>query len=86
MEPNLLAHFGLVTTDASLACFVFGAIYFLWRTCRRGSAGNAAGFMAFFVLAILTKFSGLLLVPLVAFAENRSVLSALRLATKRWTL
>jgi len=28
LEPNLLAHFGLVATDASLACFVFATIYF----------------------------------------------------------
>ena len=66
-EPNLLAHFGLVTTDASLTCFVFGAIYFLWRTCRRASPGNIVGLVLFFVLAILTKFSALLLVPLVAW-------------------
>jgi len=65
LEPNLLAHFGLVTTDASLACFVFGAIYFLWRTCRRASVANTAGFTVFFVLSMLTKFSALLLAPLV---------------------
>ena len=60
-EPNLLAHFGLVTTDASLTCFVFGTIYFLWKTCRKPTLSNSAGFIGFFVLAILTKFSALLL-------------------------
>jgi hypothetical protein len=73
IEPNLMAHFSLVTTDASLACFVFGAVYFLWRTCRSAGAGNIAGFVVFFVLAILTKFSALLLAPLVVFLLGYAV-------------
>ena len=32
IEPNLLAHARLVTTDFGVTCFSFGTIYFLWRT------------------------------------------------------
>jgi hypothetical protein len=65
LEPNIAAHASLVTTDAGVACFMFGAVYFLWRTCRRASAGNIAGLTAFFTLAIVSKFSAILLWPIV---------------------
>jgi hypothetical protein len=65
VEPNLAAHASLVTTDFGLACFFFGAIYCLWRTTRRASAGNIAGVVAFFVLAMISKYSAILLAPVV---------------------
>lgn len=75
IEPNIAAHSSLVTTDFGLACFMFGAAYFLWRTCRRPSWLNVTGLTAFFVLAIVSKFSALILGPIVvvplAFAVFR---------------
>jgi hypothetical protein len=65
LEPNLQAHASLVTTDMGIACFMFGTLYFLWRSTRRWSAGNLAGLTLFFVLSIVTKFSALLLGPIV---------------------
>lgn len=65
LEPNLTAHATLVTTDFPLTCFVFGTIYFLWRTCRALTVWNVAGLTTFFALAIITKFSGVLLIPAV---------------------
>jgi hypothetical protein len=66
-EPNLLAHAGLVTTDVGITCFMFGALYFLWRTTRALSFGNLLGLTAFFTLASISKFSalGLVLILLV---------------------
>ena len=64
-EPNLLAHASLVTTDLGSTCFIFGTLYFLWQTCRRLSAGNLAGLAVFFTLAIVSKFTAVLLVPIV---------------------
>ena len=64
-EPNLMAHSSLVTTDLGSTCFIFGTLYFLWRTCRRLSAGNLAGLTVFFVLAIISKFTAALLAPIV---------------------
>ncbi len=65
MEPNILAHSRLVTTDLGVTCFVFGTLYFLWRTSRRLDAANLCGLMAFFVLAQISKFSAILLGPIV---------------------
>jgi hypothetical protein len=65
ISPTVLAHTSLVTTDAGITCFIFGTVYFLWRTTRRYSAANVAGLIAFFVLAIVTKFSALVLGPLI---------------------
>jgi len=65
-EPNILAHSRLVTTDLGITCFFFGTIYFLWRTSRELSVRNVAGLIVCFALAQVTKFSALLLAPIVA--------------------
>jgi hypothetical protein len=65
LSPNLAAHASLVTTDIGITCFIFGTIYFLWRTSRQLSPFNLAGLSIFFALAIVTKFSGLILGPMV---------------------
>jgi hypothetical protein len=64
-EPNILAHSSLVTTDLGISCFFFGTIYFLWRTSRELSVHNLLGLVGFCALAQVTKFSALLLVPIV---------------------
>jgi len=65
IEPNEQAHASLVTTDFGAGCFIFGAIYFLWRVCRQPSTANIVGLVAFFVLANISKFSALILGPIV---------------------
>jgi tetratricopeptide (TPR) repeat protein len=65
LSPNIAAHASLVTTDIGITCFIFGTIYFLWRTTRRLSPLNLTGLSIFFALAIVTKFSGLILGPMV---------------------
>jgi Dolichyl-phosphate-mannose-protein mannosyltransferase len=65
IEPNLLAHARLVTTDFGVTCFIFGTLYFLWRTTRRLTAANLGGLLGFFMLAQISKFSALLLGPIV---------------------
>ena len=64
-EPNLLAHASLVTTDFAFVCFAFGAVYFLWRLTRRFSACNVTGLTIFFVLSQQTKFTAILLWPIL---------------------
>jgi len=65
VEPNLAAHATLVTTDLGVTCFMFGTVYLLWRTCRQCTGPNVAGLTACFALAIVTKFTAVLLVPIV---------------------
>jgi hypothetical protein len=64
-EPNLLAHSSLVTTDFGVTCFIFGAAYFLWRLSRRISVANVAGLTTFSALALISKFSGVVLGPIL---------------------
>jgi hypothetical protein len=64
-EPNLLAHASLVTTDFGVTCFIFGTVYFAWLTCRRWSFWRVAGLLVCFSLALVSKFSAVLLVPVV---------------------
>lgn len=63
-DPNMVAHSGLVTTDLGVTLFIFGAIYFLWRACRRMEPAGVILFLTFFALAFVTKFSAVLLIPM----------------------
>lgn len=65
LEPNLAAHSALVTTDLGITCFMFGTVYLLWRTARQPTRLNVAGLAACFALAIVTKFTAVLLAPIV---------------------
>jgi hypothetical protein len=65
LEPNILAHSRLVTTDIGLTFFFFGTIYFAWRTTRAVTLGNLLGLIGLFALAQISKFSAVLLGPIV---------------------
>jgi hypothetical protein len=65
-EPNIAAHSALVTTDLGVACFIFGSLYFAWRASRSWSSLNVALLVMFAICAALTKFSGLVTLPLVS--------------------
>ncbi len=65
LDPNIVAHSQLVTTDLGVTCLVFVTTYFLWRFLRWGRnidlvlAGTLLG------LALSTKLSALLAVPIL---------------------
>ncbi|CAN5834259.1 phospholipid carrier-dependent glycosyltransferase [soil metagenome] len=85
-EPNLAAHAGLATTDFGVATFIFGTVFFLWRATRRWTAWNLAAVTGFFVLAVFTKFSALLLGPIILVlllivSRSERDLTARRIAT-----
>lgn len=72
LDPNILAHSQLVTTDLGVACLSFVATYFLWRFLRgrRNMDLILAGVLL--GLAQATKFSALLFLPifvLIVFIE-----------------
>ncbi|RLB81977.1 MAG: hypothetical protein DRH17_07280 [Deltaproteobacteria bacterium] len=62
-SPNILAHSRLVTTDVGCTCFMFMAVYYYWRSFQpqRHRAWIGAGIC--FGLALLSKFTALLLIP-----------------------
>jgi hypothetical protein len=65
VEPNLLAHASLVTTDLGITFLAFGTVYFTWRLAGAVTWGNLIGLTLFFALAQVSKYSALLLGPLV---------------------
>jgi hypothetical protein len=63
-DPNFIAHSGLVTTDVGVTVFMFGAVYFLWRVCRRIEMLSFALMLLFFGAAFASKYTAVLLVPM----------------------
>jgi len=66
--PNMLAHASLATTDLAAAFFSTLAMFALYRYGRNGSPANLCLAGAAFGLALLTKFTALVLFPLGALA------------------
>jgi len=64
-EPTVLAHGAFVTTDTGVSCFFFAAVYAFYRYCKVRSAGRllVAGLAA--GLALATKHSAVLLLPML---------------------
>ncbi len=65
LDPNFIAHSGLVTTDVGVSLLMFAAVYFFWRWHQRPALANAIAFVIAFALAQIAKFSAIVLVPIV---------------------
>ena len=63
-DPNFIAHSALVTTDVGVALFMTGAVYLGWRASERSAWTHALLAAGFFGLAIASKFSALILLPI----------------------
>jgi len=66
LDPNILAHSQLVTTDLGVACLIFAATYFLWRFLRGRCNRDLLLAGVLLGLAQATKQSALLLLPIFA--------------------
>ena len=62
LEPNLVAHSALVTTDLGVALFIFLAVYLLWEYLQLPTWGRWAAVGVSTGLALASKFSALFLV------------------------
>ena len=80
-DPNFLAHGALVTTDVPISCCIFWALYLAYRYAKHPSiprillVGLATG------LAMVTKFTGLLVFPMLAL-----LILAELIITRNWRL
>lgn len=63
--PTLLAHARLVTPDLAVTCFMFLSAYALWRWTGSPSRQTAAVFGACVGLSFASKFSAVLLGPII---------------------
>jgi hypothetical protein len=77
LEPNLAAHTAVVTTDGLVTVLIFAAVYCLWRYVRTPTARDLALLAACTGLACVTKFSAVLLAPIIL------VLMAIAVVNKR---
>jgi hypothetical protein len=83
LDPNVLAHTRLSTTDLGGACFTFLAAYALWRAIRRPSWPRTVGSGLTFGLALSAKLSNLLFGPIFALVVLADALAARRDRAKR---
>lgn len=64
-SPNVIAHSHLVTMDLPLACFSFVSLYYLWRYVHHGLRRDLAGCGIGLGLALASKFSAVLFLPVI---------------------
>ena len=64
--PNILANSRLITPDIALTTFSFISLYYFWKISRAGRMRDAIIGGIFFGLALLSKFTALLLLPIFA--------------------
>jgi len=75
LEPNFVAHSSLVTTDIGVTLFIFLTVYLFWeylnfpKWWRLAVTGISTG------MALLSKFSALLLPPMIALIVAASFLA-----------
>ena len=74
LEPNLVAHSSLITTDVGVTLFIFLTVYLFWEYVNRPTwtlliaTGISTG------MALLSKFSAVLLIPMIALIVTAFVL------------
>lgn len=66
LEPNILGHGRLVTTDLGASVFIVATLWSFRHAVRRGSATATIACGLFLGCALLSKFSALLLLPVMA--------------------
>ena len=65
LEPTILAHGALVTTDMGLSCLLFATVYTLYRYLKQPSPWRLGLTALMAGLALAAKHSGILLVPIL---------------------
>lgn len=68
LDPNMMAHGGLVKDDLPLTCLVTGSAYFLWRCLRQVTPGNLLGVAGFAAAAMTCKYNAPLLLACIGVA------------------
>jgi Dolichyl-phosphate-mannose-protein mannosyltransferase len=91
LEPNLVAHASLVTTDIGATLFIFLTVYLLWEYLRAPTWWMLILVSIATGLALVAKFSTILLIPLIPLLLGASLLidpeaRAFLPVTKRQTL
>jgi hypothetical protein len=65
LSPNILAHARLATTDVVVTVFILLFAYMFWQFLQSPGYGKAVIAGIFFGLALLSKYSALLILPII---------------------
>ncbi len=84
LDPNQLAHAGLATSDAAAAFFLLAACGAFWRHLRDPGPGTAALSAVVFGLACVTKYSAVLLLPVMVLLLGWRILAEPPGQRARW--
>jgi hypothetical protein len=91
LEPNLVAHSALVTTDLGVALFIFFAVYLLWEYLQLPTWGRLVAVGVSTGLALAAKFSALfllaslsLILALIVIAGEPCAFPANQTRIARW--
>jgi hypothetical protein len=74
LEPNLVAHSSLVTTDVGVTLFIVLTIYLFWEYVNLPTWTLLAGSGISTGMALVSKFSAFLLIPMIALIVAVSIL------------
>lgn len=85
LDPNVVAHSSLVTTDLGLTLFVFLAIYALWSWSDRPSPGRLALAGLATGGALASKYTSIWLLPILLVIAGALILSEVPLPVRPWT-
>ncbi len=80
-DPNILANGALVETDLGSACFLFAGVYAFYRYCLAPNPARLAIACLVCGLAMVTKFTGIFLAPMLLLLALTEGLLACRWAT-----
>ena len=73
LEPNLVAHSSLVTTDMGVTLFIFLTIYLFWEYVNLPTWTLLAGSGISTGMALVSKFSAFLVIPMIALIVAVSI-------------
>lgn len=64
LDPNIIAHSQLVTTDIYVTCAILFSFFFLWKFANERSFGSGLASVVLLGLSQLTKYTAIVLYPL----------------------
>jgi hypothetical protein len=74
LEPNLVAHSSLVTTDMGVTLFIFVTAYLFWEYANRPTWRFLVATGIFTGMALVAKFSAVVLIPIITLIVIASLL------------
>ena len=74
LEPNLVAHSSLVTTDIGVTLFTFLTVYLFWEYVNHPTWTFLVGTGISTGMALVAKYSAVLLIPIIALIVAASLL------------